>query len=57
MVRAMKYPRLYKSFEEFERMELRAPNSDLRPGEFFQEVLDEPYVDDLYEEEEDEDDY
>jgi len=53
----MMYPRLYKSFDEFERLELRTSNSDLRPGEFFQEVLDEPYVDDLYEEEEDEDDY
>jgi hypothetical protein len=57
MVRAMRYPRLYKSFEEFERMELRTPNSDLRPGEFFQEVLEEPYVDDFYEDDEDDEDY
>jgi hypothetical protein len=53
----MKYPRLYKSLDEFERMELRNRSGDWSAGEFFQEVLEEPFVDDLWEEDDEDEDY
>jgi hypothetical protein len=49
----MKYPRLYTSLDEFERMELRNGSTGWRAGEFFEEVLDEcNYVEDFEDEEE-----
>lgn len=50
----MKYPRLYSSLDEFERMELRNGSVDWRVGEFFEEVLDECIVEE-YDDEEEED--
>ena len=49
----MKYPRLYTSLEEFERLELGTSNQDWSAGQFFEDVL-EDYATYEYEDEEEE---
>jgi hypothetical protein len=51
----MKYPRLYTSLEEFERMELRSGNTDWSIGRFFEEVLDDIGFEDWEDDHEEED--
>jgi hypothetical protein len=53
----MKYPRLYNSLDEFERMELRNGNAEWSIDAFFNEVLETNGSRDDFEEEEEEDEY
>ena len=50
----MRYPKLYTSLEEFERMELRSGNVEWSSVEFFDDVLDDNLWREDDEEEEDE---
>ncbi len=54
----MKYPRLYASLDEFERMELRHGSGGWSIDQFFEEVLSEDvgFADD-FGSDDDEDDY
>jgi hypothetical protein len=53
----MKYPRLYSSLDEFEKMELRHGSTDWSMDQFFDEVLREDlgFCDDFEDDEEEED--